>query len=303
MCAAKSNVILDSANAIYRFLRGPATASAWLPSSTIKEVMPVKGGSTNHTFRLHFHKPFEAPGVTHGDSSIHTSAIFKYFPDNIRLTPDIGFSSRRQVLEARALTEIANHLDPAYRNRVQICLPKLLHADMEAHFIIVEDLSPKYDLDHIDYKSSVNCARLVTQVGKDPFKTRVTVDVARALGAWLFDLHSLGRNTQLKLRERFDHAESRRIEVLTTLGDFLRCIELCGTQLKPERKQRVHTILIQHGDDLLENSNASTLVMGDFWCVSSLLGKAPPLIVMSMMSCQIAGKAKMAYSSPGWAIS
>jgi len=165
--------ILDSANAVYRFLRGPAIASAWLPSSTIKEVTPIKGGSTNHTFRLHFHKPseFEALDVTQGGSSLHTSAIFKYFPDNILLTPDISFSSHRQVFEARALSEIANNLNPAHRNRVQISLPKLLHADLDAHFIIVEDLCPKYYLEHIDYKSSINCARLVRQVGKDPFKT------------------------------------------------------------------------------------------------------------------------------------
>lgn len=265
MCTAKSHLILDSADAVHQVLRGATMGSAWLPSSTIKDVTPVKGGSTNYTFRLHFHKPFEVADVAQGPSSLHTSAIFKYFPDHIFLTPDISFSSHRQVFEARALTEIPNYLKPSHRNHVQICLPKLYYADSEAHFIIIEDLSPKYDLEHLNDKSSINFAQLIRQVSKDPFLTQVTVQVGTSLGAWLYELHTLGRNQQSRLRDRFDNADSRKIIDLTTLGDFIRCIELCGTQLETERKQRIHTILAQHGDEILEASDASTLVMGDFW--------------------------------------
>ncbi|OAP56962.1 hypothetical protein AYL99_09074 [Fonsecaea erecta] len=264
MSAAKATTGLDSANAIYRFLHGSAAASAWTPSPTIRKVTPVKGGSTNHTFRLHFHKPLEAIGVA-GESFPPKSAIFKYFPDNILLTPEISFSSRRQAFEARALTDLAKHLDSAPRNGVQISLPKLLHADLDEHFIIVEDLSPERDLGHLNSRSSINCAQFVGQVGTDPFKARAAVNVARALGTWLFSLHSLGRNMRLGLHSRFDHFESRKIQDLTTLGDFIRCIELCGVQLESERKRQLHAILKQHGDELVRSGDGGTLVMGDFW--------------------------------------
>ncbi|KAK6385601.1 hypothetical protein LTS17_001171 [Exophiala oligosperma] len=198
MSAAKATPVLDSADAIYRFLRGSAAASAWTPSPTIKGVTPVKGGSTNHTFRLHFHKLLESTGVP-GDSFSPTSAIFKYFPDNILLTPEISFSSGRQAFEARALTDLAKHLDSAPRKGVQVSLPKLLHADLDEHFIIVEDLSPECDLGHLNPRASINCALFVGQVGTDPSKTRAAVNVARALGTWLFNLHSLGREMRLKL--------------------------------------------------------------------------------------------------------
>ena len=160
------------------------------------------------------------------------------------MTPDIAFSSRRQIFEARALTEIANNLNSAHRKGVHISLPKLLYSDLVAHFIIIEDLSSAYHLQLLNPMSSVKWARLVSQFGGDTFSTQATVNVARALGAWLFDLHSLGRNTQLKLRERFDHAGPRKVQVLTTLGEFMRSIELCGTKPESEREQRVRAILI-----------------------------------------------------------
>lgn len=225
----------------------------------------VEGGSTNLTFRLHFAPPFEALDTTRLISVPHSTAICKFFPNNIALTPHISFSSNRQSFEARALADLAQHLGSPASDPVQIALPTLLCADSTRHFIITEDLCPNSGLKRPNNESSIKCKQLVRQTGQDPFENQVGLDVARALGSWLFKLHSLGQNPQLQLRERFDHEQSRQIVALTAMGDFMRCVGQLGIRLDTDEEKKVEAILKQFGDNLLGSSHTDTLVMGDFW--------------------------------------
>jgi hypothetical protein len=253
----KAGANLTNAAAVRDYLSHRSIQSSIL-LPPVSEVFPLKGGSTNFTFRLHFQG-------TYGLHQ-HKTAILKHATDYIALTPDKPFSRARLKFEAQALREIPP-LIPREIVSEKIQLPRLFGEDVENGVIVMEDVTQTASSGNTH---SLSLKDFCKTSENSEYDLKFADDIGCLLGTFLGAMHSIDQcpthdhREASSLRSTFSlNVGAREVCAETAFGDFLRCLDTLGVDLAPKRISRLADIMIYMEQMLLRQEDS--LVMGDFW--------------------------------------
>jgi len=253
---------LTSELAVQRHLGSTAFSS--------RKVIRLRGGTTNHTFRLHLQTPY-------GEDSPRGTAILKYATPFVASTPLVPFSVDRQRYEARALRELPKSTvlsggRAANLHDAKVGLPELFLEDMENNVLIIEDVAPPADVE----PKRITCTLLIFLTSRSsvpiqiPNPAQIAEQVGVLLGAFLARLHCWGKaeqNVDLVKSLFRDNMPARETCVKTTFRDFLPTVEGHGISLTADDREDVLFEMEELEREVFHNPE--TLTMGDFWQVYS----------------------------------
>ncbi|KAI1422500.1 kinase-like domain-containing protein [Xylaria sp. FL1777] len=236
------------------------------------QVIPIKGGSTNYTYRIIC--ACSSAKKSDQSSTAQTTMIIKYAPPYAVITPNIPFTPERQEFEAFAMQELALALRRLASTTI-VTLPRLIFHDRTNHILAMEDVG-------LDATSSEKKQETSTISLKDFCKSSsitsndITVAdrVGTELGKFLFGLHHCGRSIGLsesdKLRETFvRNAAARQLDVDTTFGDILRNLDEFQVTYSADEKRILERLIQETSFEIM--NNFETIIMGDFWYGNILL--------------------------------
>ncbi|KAF3937486.1 hypothetical protein ABW19_dt0206529 [Dactylella cylindrospora] len=237
------------------------------------DIIPLKGGTTNYTFRLTFDGPHEFL-----KDPLRRTAIFKYSANYVAATPDVPFDRQRQTIEAEAMTLIPSLLSQSFGEEISgaIKIPELFLHDPTDGVLIMEDVAPtilpegQSEIPQgTDFRALTKLVRFADNSSPE-VEYRILEEIATKAARYLFHLHCLDQKISTSaageniLRSRFSDFEvSRKICVKTTFGDFMQCANRSGAEMDPSTKDEIQGILDSMSDLVL--NSLDTFIMGDFW--------------------------------------
>jgi 5-methylthioribose kinase len=194
-------------------------------------------GNLNHVWRV--------PGATR-------SVIVKHAPPHVAADPDIPLDPARLGFETRALQDLSPGGALADVASHAVRPPRLVHADLDAHILVMEDIGEVPTLHR--WLRTADAAAL----------RRRASDVGKGLGAFVGRLHrqTSGRD---RCAARFHNApvqETRYAVQYQAVADLLRRADVADADALGSRAEAL-------GEKLL--SPGRCLVMGDLWPPSVLV--------------------------------
>lgn len=258
----------ESAEGVIAYIK----QTPWFQQNDYKDVEsiePINQGSTNYIYRVIL-CGLASPT---GSPNVQASAIVKHAPGNLLATPEIRFSSGRQIYEVAAMETIPRVLAPDALT-LPVTIPTVIHYDPIASVIVMEDLNLTR-LDAGKGTSSEQTMKL-SQFCSDataPSSMPLVRDVGNALGQFLYQLHSLtslfekSQNPALlDLRDLCAaHEDARRVAAELIFGDFLCLLDSNSVRLTEEERRVIEDIFTR--ETIYLTNTMETLVMGDFMCV------------------------------------
>lgn len=263
--AADENISgLTSELAVQKYLESTPFSS--------QQVIRLRGGTTNYTFRLHLRTPY-------GEGSPRKTAILKYATPFVASAPLVPFSVDRQRYEARALTELPKSTllsggRAANLHGAKVRLPGIYLEDVENNVLIIEDVAPPADVE----PKRITCTLLIFLTGRSsvliqiPSPVQIAEQAGVLLGDFLAQLHCWGKaeqNIHLVKSLFRDNTPARETCVRTTFRDFLPTVEGRGISLTTDDRDDVLFEMEELEREVFHNPE--TLTMGDFWRVYSEL--------------------------------
>lgn len=229
-----------------------------------RDVRRIHVGTTNFAYRIFLKEP-----LRHG---VHT-AILKYSAPLTAIEPRVPFSPDRQAFEAEALACIPWH-DFEYARVSQISpqssakvrLPRLYLSVPEQHFCIIEDCTPRPQLDAVWDQSTHSFRDFLEGQPKSESKYQAARSLGSMLGNFLAQLHSWGlkeENHTAAMQLFSANVPSKDLVTQELFTDFAQNVEQTGYTMTPSHQSQLQAELEKV--NLALNTETQSVSMGDFW--------------------------------------
>ncbi|KAF8304940.1 hypothetical protein DL93DRAFT_2090003 [Clavulina sp. PMI_390] len=180
-----------------------------------------------------------------------SSVILKHGKDYAAASREISFPLDRMAFELDALN-IFSSIFPStniHDDMPSVRVPRVLHADLESHVLIIEDAG-----DHPSLKTFLSASP------PHPSATSISIDVGKALGTFLRTLHELGRNNTTYRRLFSNNTTARNLCAWRDAGRLEQAVQQYGGSEYLNATREI--------DGFIQSAihkSEETFNMGDFW--------------------------------------